>query len=157
MIDEPYSQEYRVNWDDLDPNSHLRAAVWIDYAINTQYLMLEQHGISKATYKDLGYGPIALKLEAQYRHEATFGDIIKVIPQLAALSPDCSRWKVKHSFIKNGRERAGSVILEGTWFDWKTRQAVAPASDIVQALIKLPRTPNYEELKSFIHDKNSIA
>ena len=37
-------QDYRVNWNDLDPNFHLRAAVCGDYAVNTQYLWLEQHG-----------------------------------------------------------------------------------------------------------------
>lgn len=153
MADEAFSQDYRVNWNDLDPNFHLRAAVWVDYAVNTQYLWLEQHGINQARYKELGYEPIALRLEAQYRHEATFGDTIRDTPLIDALSIDGSRWRVRHNYLKNGKERAGSIILEGTWLDWETRQAVAPAPDILQALNKLPRTPNYEELKSFMRGK----
>ena len=154
MPDQEYSREYRVDWNDLDPNFHLRAATWVDYAVNTQYLLLDQIGMTQARCRELGYETIALKIEAEYRHEATLGDIITDSPLLAALSPDGSRWKVKHRFIKNGKERAGSITIEGTWLNWQTRQAIVPASDIVQALNKVPRTPNFEELKSFIRVKN---
>jgi acyl-CoA thioester hydrolase len=153
MEDEGFSTEYRADWGDLDPNFHVRAGVWLDYATNTQYLWLEHFGITQARYKELGYEPIVLRLEAKYHHEATFGDVIRDTPRLAGLSPDGAQWKVRHSFEKGKGERLGAIIMEGTWLNWTTRQAVAPAPDIVAALNKLARTPNFEVMRSIIRDR----
>ena len=70
-----------------------------------------------------------------------------------AASPDYSRWKIKHSYVKNGGGKVGWIVLEGTWLNWKTRQAAAPAADIAEALNKLPRIDDFEELKSFVKAK----
>ena len=48
----------------------------------------------------------------------------------------------------------GWIVLEGTWLNWKTRQAVAPSEEIAEAL-KLPRTSDFEELKSFVKGRSA--
>ena len=55
MADEDFITEYRVNWTNIDPNFHLRTAVLVDYAVNTQFLWLEQYGFNQARFTELGY------------------------------------------------------------------------------------------------------
>jgi len=50
MADEDFITEYRVNWENLDPNFHLRTAVLVDYAVNTQFLWLERYGFNQARF-----------------------------------------------------------------------------------------------------------
>ena len=155
VSDAPFFVEYRVNWDDLDPNLHLRGAVLVDYAVNTQFAWLEHQGIRQATLAGRGYDPIALRMEARFHHEATYNEIIKDIQVVVAASPDWSRWKIRHSYTKNDGEKVGWVVLEGTWLNWKTRQAVAPDADVVEALGRLPRAEGFEELRSLIRSRGS--
>ena len=53
MEDQTFYAEYRANWADLDPNFHVRAGVWLDYATNTQCLWLEKFDMTQARYKNL--------------------------------------------------------------------------------------------------------
>jgi hypothetical protein len=71
-------------------------------------------------------------------------------PTVTASSPDWSRWKIKHAYLKNGTEKVGWIVLEGTWLNWKTRRAVAPDADVTEALNHLPRSHDFEKLRSFI-------
>ncbi|HUI71323.1 MAG TPA: acyl-CoA thioesterase [Spirochaetia bacterium] len=155
MSDGSFSFEYKVQWQELDPNFHLRAAVLVDYAVNTQFAWLEHLGFKQAFFAAAGYEPIILRSEARYHHEATYNDTIRDTPTVTASSPDCSRWKIKHTYLKNGTEKIGWIILEGTWLNWKTRQAVAPDLPIAEALNKLPRSSDFEELKSFVRARTA--
>ena len=157
MADEPFFMEYRVDWNDLDPNLHLRAAVMVDYAVNTQFAWLEHLGHKQTTFAEMGYEPIVLHMEAKYHHEATYNEIIRDIPVAMASSPDCSRWKIRHSYVKSNGEKVGWIVLEGTWLNWKTRQAVAPAADVAESLRRLPRSSDYEELKSFVKGRSAVS
>jgi len=89
-------------------------------------------------------------MEARYHHEATYNDTVRDTPILTASSADYSRWKIKHTYLKNGTEKVGWIVLDGTWLNWKTRQAVAPDADIAETLNTLARSEDFEELKSFI-------
>ncbi|MGA2642671.1 MAG: acyl-CoA thioesterase [Spirochaetia bacterium] len=154
MSEEAFSVEYRVKWDDLDPNMHLRGAVLVDYAVNTQFALLEHLGFKHARLAELGYDPIMIRMEARYHHEATYNEVIKDFPVILAASPDWSRWKIRHSYTKNDGEKVGRVVLEGTWLNWKTRQAVAPSADVAEALSRLPRATGFEDLKPLIGAEN---
>jgi acyl-CoA thioesterase FadM len=151
MTDEAFSVEYRVAWDDLDPSLHLRAAVLVDYAVNTQFSWLEHLGFKQARFAELGYEPIVTRMEARYHHEVTYSETVKDTPVIVGASPDYSQWKIRHSYTKTGgKDKVGWIVLEGTWLNWKTRQAVAPTADLAEALSKLPRSENFEELRSMI-------
>jgi acyl-CoA thioester hydrolase len=147
MSDEAFFVEYRVKWDDVDPNLHLRGAVLVDYAVNTQYAWLEHLGFKQARFAEMGYDPIMLRMEARYHREATYNEVVRDYPVTMAASPDFSRWKIRHSYTKGDGEKVGWVILEGTWLNWKTRKAMAPDADVAAALSKLPRASGFEELK----------
>jgi acyl-CoA thioester hydrolase len=151
MAEETFSQDYKVNWENLDPNQHLRGSVMVDYAVNTQFVWL---GVSQQRYAELGWAPVASRMEVRYHREATLGDTVKDTPVLTAMSPDGSRWRVRHSFVKNGGEKLGSIVLEGSWLNWRSRKAVAPSQDVLQALNALQRSSDFEELRSLIRENN---
>jgi len=150
MSDAAFFVEYRVRWDDVDPNLHLRGAVLVDYAVNTQYAWLEHLGFRQARFAEMGYDPIMLRMEARYHREVTYNEVVRDYPVMIAASPDFSRWKIRHSYSKGDGEKVGWVVLEGTWLNWKNRKAIAPDADVAEALNKLPRAAAFEELKPMV-------
>ena len=153
MSDE-FFVEYRVKWDDIDPNFHLRAAVLVDYAVNTQFAWLEHLGFAQSHFAEQGYEPIVSRMEARYHKEAGHNEVVRDTPTVVAASPDFSAWKIRHSYSKNGgKDRVGWILLEGTWLSWKTRTAVAPSAAVLQALNRMPRSDNFEELRSVVRAK----
>ena len=144
------SRTYEVKWADLDPVGHLRLSVYIDYAIDTQVRFVAEHGYPQAKSVELGFGPAVLRLETRYYSEVTLGESVTDSIKLAGMSPDGARWKIRHDIVKSDGEKAATVKVEGTWLDLRTRQAIAPPSDLRQLLDLLPRTANFEELRSFV-------
>ena len=63
--------DYKVRWEQLDPNLHLRAAVLVEFAVNTQFAWMEHLVFKQARFASSGYEPIVLRMEARYHHEAT--------------------------------------------------------------------------------------
>jgi len=151
MAGDTFSQDYKVNWENLDPNQHMRGSVMVDYAVNTQFVWL---GISQQRYAEVGFGPIASSMEVRFDRGATLGDTVTDTPVIIAMSADGSRWRVRHSFVKNGTEKLGSINLEGSWLDWESRRAVAPSQDVLQALNTLQRSSDFEELRSLMRTSN---
>ena len=154
MSGNTFSQDYKVNWENLDPNQHMRGSVMVDYAVNTQFLWL---GISQQRYAELGYAPIASSMEVRFHREATLGDTVRDTPVIVAMSADGSRWRVRHSFVKNGGEKLGSITLEGSWLNWNSRKAVAPSQDVLQALNALQRSSDFVELRSLIRERSPTS
>ncbi|MEO0804448.1 MAG: hypothetical protein AAFY57_19580, partial [Cyanobacteria bacterium J06642_2] len=68
----------------------------------------------------------------------------------AGMSSDGSRWKVRHDIINSNRIKAAVLKIEGTWLDWKTRQAIAPPSDLLELFTQLKQSQNVEQMRSLV-------
>jgi len=145
-----FSRTFAVKWADLDTNGHLRYSVYIDYAVDTQFRSIENHGYTPEKLMDLGFGPIILRMETRYQREVTFDETIIDSFKMAGLSPDGARWKSRHDILKSNGEKAATIKLEGVWVDVRTKQAIAPPSDLLLILNALPRVENFEILRSFL-------
>ena len=109
MTDDAFSVEYRVAWDDPNPSLHLRAAVLVDHAVNTQFCWLEHLGFRQARCAELGYEPIVTRMEARCHHEATYNETMRDTPVMVAASPDYSQWKIRHGYTKDGGKEQGRL------------------------------------------------
>ena len=149
-----FIKTYEVTWEQIDPLGHLRAPVLLDYVLNTQMSWITHFGYGQARLAAAGYDPVILKLEARYQHEALLGETLVDRPQLSGLSADGSIWKTYHEVVKSDGEKVATVRLEGTWFNWKSKQAVAPEADLVAVLMKVEKTSNFETMRSIIRSSN---
>ena len=105
---------------------------------------------------DLGFGPIILRMETRYSHEVTFDETVTDTFKMAGMSPDGARWLSRHDIIKPDGNTAATIKLEGVWLNVHTRQAIVPPPDLLEFLNSLPRTENFETLRSFVRKRNSI-
>ena len=150
-----FVKTYEVTWEQLDPLGHLRAPVLLDYVLNSQMSWITAFGYGQSRLVSAGYDPVILKLEARYLHEALLGETLLDRPQLSGLSPDGSMWKTYHEVVKRDGEKVATVKLEGTWFNWKTKQALAPEADLLSVLMKVEKTANFETMRSIIRSSNA--
>ncbi len=150
MESNEFVKKYEVSWEQLDPLGHLRAPVLLDYVLNTQMSWITHFGYGQAQLAAAGYDPVILRIEARYLHEALIGEILEDIPQLGGMSSDGSMWKTYHEVTKPDGEKVATVKLEGTWFNWQTRQAVAPEAELVAVLNKVEKTSHFESMRSII-------
>jgi acyl-CoA thioester hydrolase len=144
------SRTYEVKWSDLDPNGHVRHSVYDDYAVDARFRWMEEIGFPPTRCSEMGIAPVVLRQESRFYREVTIGETITVTMSLAGLSSDASRWKVHHDIIKSNGERAAVLKVEGTWLDWRTRQAAAPPSELLRLFEQLEQTSNFEELRSLV-------
>jgi acyl-CoA thioester hydrolase len=152
-LTEEFIFEFQVTWADLDPIGHLRTAVYTDLAIDAQFKLLDRIGYSTVSLTELGYGPVVLRQESRYYNEVKFGDSIVDTLSLAGLSPDGSRWIVRHDFSRSDGEKAAMLMVEGTWIDLNTREATVPHEDLISANGRLPRSKNFQDLRSLVRRK----
>ena len=148
-----FSRTFAVKWADLDTNGHLRYSVYIDYAVDTQFRSIEDQGYTPAKLMDKGFGPVILRMETRYSHEVTFDESVIDSFKIAGMSPDGARWKSRHDIIKSNGDTAATIKFEGVWLDVHTRQAILPPPDLLEILNLLPRTENFEILRSFVRSK----
>jgi acyl-CoA thioester hydrolase len=153
MEAEEFCKLYEVTWDQLDPIGHLRGPVLIDYVLNTQMSWITFFGYGQAQLAQAGYDPVVLKLEARYHREVLIGETVRDTPEVSGLSHDGTMWKMCHIVTKIDGEKVANVKLEGTWMNWKNRQAVAPEEELLQVLRRLKKSTNFEEMRSIIRPK----
>ena len=87
---------------------------------------------------------------SKYKHEATVGETLIDMPQLLGLSQDGSMWKTYHEIEKENGEKVAFIKLEGTWFDWKSRKAMAPDLELLGILNSVQKSTNFEIMRSII-------
>lgn len=142
--------KYEVTWGDLDPVGHLRGSVYMDLAISAQSEGIDQIGYSTADMTEVGFAPIVLRSESRFYNEVKFGDTVTDTVRLAGLSSDASRWKAKHEFARSDGKKVATLRLEGTWIDLESRKPTEPPENLAAGFADLPRTLNFEELRSLV-------
>jgi len=153
MESKEFIRTYAIKWADLDTNGHLRYSVYVDFAVDTQFRSIENHGFTPQKLMELGFGPVILRMESRYQHEVTFDETVADRFRIAGISPDGARWKSRHDIIKSNGDMAATIKLEGVWVNMRTKQAIAPPPDLLEILNSLPRVDDFETLRSFIRSK----
>jgi acyl-CoA thioester hydrolase len=141
-----YSGTYEIRWSDLDANSHVNYAAYIDAAGDLRYRFFTEHGFPPEKFAQLGIGPIFTAIDARFLREVRIGETITIIYFLTGLSPEGRRWKVHHDFFKSNDKKAVSLDLEGAILDLNTRKPVPPTLELFQTFNLIPRSTDFEIL-----------
>jgi acyl-CoA thioester hydrolase len=145
--------EHKVTWGDLDPIGHLRGSIYTDLAVDAQFKVIDRVGYSTVRLTELGYAPVILRQESRLYNEVRFGDSVTDTVRLAGLSPDGSRWIVRHDFTRSDGQKSARLMVEGTWIDLQTRDAIVPPEDFIAAFDQFPRARNFKELRSLVRKR----
>jgi acyl-CoA thioester hydrolase len=145
-----HEERFTVRWSDLDANRHLRNTAFSEYATHTRLRMLQVHGFSQQSFETLRFGPVLFREDIRYRREVVFGDHVTVNVLIAGLSPDGSHWRVRQEVRREDGSEAAVLLIDGAWLDLDARRLTVPTPELVDILGRLPRTREFEELRSVI-------
>ena len=151
MSEQPaFEERFAVRWSDLDANRHVRNTIFSELATHTRFRLLEAHGFPQAHFEALRFGPVMFREEIRYRRELLFGDEAAVSVVFTGLSEDGSQWRVRQEVVRGDGKQAAVLTIDGAWIHLDTRRLVAPSPELLQLLHRLPRSDDFEELRSVL-------
>ncbi|MFL5539404.1 MAG: acyl-CoA thioesterase [Longimicrobiaceae bacterium] len=150
-----FEEHFFVRWSDLDANRHVRNTLFSEFATHTRFRLLEANGFSQARFESLRFGPVMFREEIRYRRELLFGDQVRVNVLFAGLSEDGSHWRVHQEVTRADGRQAAALTIDGAWIHLDTRKLVAPPDELLQLFQRLPRTGDFELLRSVLRQAGS--
>jgi acyl-CoA thioester hydrolase len=147
-----YQKKVEIRWSDLDPNFHLRHAVYYDFGAYLRISFMNENGLTPFMMQTHQIGPIIFREECVFKREVHFNDSIEVNLQLAKSTPDMSRWTIQHEIWKNNDILAAIITIDGAWLNTSIRKLTALPSVFSKIYEEMPRAANFEwiERKSAI-------
>ena len=143
-----YAREFLAGWGAMDFNGHLANTAYLDLAADVRLAFFADHGFPPSEFARLALGPVIRKDELEYFREVRLHDRVMVTFAVRGLSPDGARFVVESEIWLATGERAAIVRSTGGWLDLRARKLVAPPAALVAALMKAPRSPEFQELPS---------
>lgn len=143
-----YSKTLYAGWREMDYNAHMGNTAYLDKAVDVRLSFFSENGFPTSELARLNIGPVILKEEIQYFREIRLLQEFTVTLELAGLSPNGHRFKLRNEFFRPDGERCARITTYGGWLDLSRRKLIEPPEAIVAALRSLTRTDDYEELQS---------
>jgi len=148
-MSEPFVQHYRARWSDMDFNQHMRNAAYLGCSEETRMRYLDANGWTMREFMERRIGPVVLEDKLLYRKELALLEKFRVDMQLAAITEDARRMKVRNRFFRESDDAlcavVNSVII---WFDQTARAPVVPPPELAALWRALPRTDDFETYAS---------
>ena len=144
--DTPYERRFQVAWADLDSNNHMRNTGYHDYAAQTRFLYLNDHGFTPRDFAAFGMGPMVFEETIQYRRELRFLETFRVTYTIAGQSADGSRFIIVNRILKEDGTLSAQISSTGAWVDLKARKVAPPPDALKAAMDALVREPDFKEL-----------
>lgn len=138
-----FKQPLIVRWSDLDPNGHVRHSVYYDWGALARISYLNLHGVGLVWMTTHALGPVLFREEARFLREVRMGDELSIDFQVAGLSEDGRKWRIRHAITRGHSEVVATVEVDGAWLDLRARKIRVPPDELAQALGEVPRTDDF--------------
>lgn len=145
-----FEEQFSVRWADLDANRHVRNTIFSEFATHTRFRLLESRGFGQERFESLRFGPVMFREEIRYRRELLFGGEATVNVLFAGLSDDGSQWRVHQEVTRPDGKQAAVLTIDGAWIHLDSRKLIAPPGDLLDVLRSLPRTADFEVLRTLV-------
>src|SRR5215813_7966104 len=126
-MSEPYVQEYRARWADMDFNQHMRNAAYLGVAEETRFRYLASNGWGMEEFQRRQIGPVVLEDRITYKKELRLLEPFRVDFALIGISGDARKFRLRNRFFRTSDEALCATVESfGVWFDIAQRRPVAP-------------------------------
>ena len=141
----PFSIQLFARWPDMDFNQHMRNAAYLGASEDCRMRFLFDSGFTMEEFRKRMLGPVVLEDHLRYKKELKLLEGFRVELELAAITADARRMKVRNTFYRE-RDGALAAIVESQviWFDLKERKAIVPPEELKSAWLSLARTSDFE-------------
>lgn len=148
-----YSKILLASWADMDFNAHMRNTAFLDKSADVRLMFFAEHGFPAGEFARLRIGPVVMKDEIEYRKEVGLLQEIEVALALAGHAEDGSRFILRNEIRRRDGTLCATVRSSGGWLDLSARKLVAPPPALFEAMNSLPRTDDFEALRSSVRER----
>ena len=145
-MSEIFERSFHVAWAHCDANGHMANTAYLDIVVDVRFMYFASQGFPPDEFKRLKLGPVVRRDEVDYYRELHLLEPIRVNLQLAGISPDASRFRIRNEIRRENGEIAARITTLGGMFDLVARKIVAPPEKLADALRNLHRTEDFEPL-----------
>jgi acyl-CoA thioester hydrolase len=150
-----FVRDFVVGWADLDANAHMRNTAYLDRCVDVRMMYFAARGLQVSEFGRRRIGPVIRRDEVDYFRELVLLDTFSVDLSLAGASADGSRFRLVSELTRAG-ERVARVTSSGGWLDLDARRLVAPPQDLRALFETMPRTLDFEELRSSVRARGPV-
>lgn len=143
-----YSKPLVAGWGDMDFNAHMGAAAYLMKCFDVRMMFFAENGYPMGAFARLRIGPISMKDELEYVREVSLLDSIVVTLQVAGLSTDGSRWRLRQEVLRPDGKLCARVTSTGGWMDLAARKLIAPPEALLALFSPALKTDDFVELPS---------
>ena len=147
---EPFQAHFRAGWRAMDANGHMGNTAYLDFATDTRFRYFEANGYTARDFERTRIGPVVMRDATDYRAEIRLQEEFSVTFELMALSEDGSRFRIRNTFLKADGTVAAIVTTDAGWWSLESRRLVVPPPELSDAMARLTRTDDFEELPSSV-------
>ncbi len=147
-MNEPYVEEFRARWADIDYNQHMRNAAYLGCSEECRVRFLEKQGWTMDKFMKHRIGPVVLEEHLIYKKELKPQEAFRVDLSLAGMTSDGRRFKIRNRFFR-AQDGALCAVVDSValWFDLSTRKPLNPVTpDLRDIWLSLPRTEDFQAL-----------
>lgn len=141
-----FSRQFTARWADMDFNAHMANTAYLNFAADLRFTYFQEHGFAASEFAKLQIGPVVFRDEVDYYREFRLLESVTVTLQLAAISDDAGRFKLRNEFFKDSGELAARVISHGAWLSLTARKLTVPPPALAEVLLQLPRSADFQLL-----------
>jgi acyl-CoA thioester hydrolase len=145
-----FEKQFEAGWRDVDMNGHVANTTYIEYAVDVRVAFFNSCGFPPQDFLRHGFGPVIKNDFVEYFREVLMLERMTITIENGGFAPDGSRFRVVNSVFKEGRVLAARVVSMGGWLNFKERKLIEPPDILKSAWSELPRTEDFEELRSSI-------
>lgn len=143
-----FEKQMMAGWGDMDFNSHMRNTAFLDKSADLRMLFFAEHGFPMNEFMRQKIGPVIQKDEIEYFKEVRLLEELRVTLSLAGMAADGSRFLMRNEFWRADSKLVAKVTSTGGWLDLSLRKLTVPPDALLTALLSLPQTEDFQNLKS---------
>lgn len=141
-----FRRAFELRWADVDAAWQSRSTALSQACAHWRFVALSQAGFGAKAFQDLGMGPIILREELHRLDALGLDDRADLNFLCAGLSPQGSRWRVRHE-IRANEKTAAILTIDGAWLNLSSRRTTNPPKELLGLLESLPRTIDFQQLR----------
>ena len=149
-MDPIFDKQFEASWRDVDANGHVANTAYVAYAIDIRIAFFSSCGFPPQQFLKKGFGPVIKSDFVEYFRELMMLEKFTVTIENGGFSEDGSRFRVVNNIYKEERVPSARITSVGGWLDLKERRLIEPPDVIKNAWKSLPKTDDFEILKSSI-------
>lgn len=131
---------------DMDQNGHMPTVAYLEVAEDSRVQYFASRGYSMGSFVRHRIGPVVSLDELQYRAELRPVEPAVVRLELAGISADGARFRLRNTIVRaDGRTAATATSTIG-WRALAERRLTTPPEDLRRLVADLPRTEDLAEL-----------